>query len=236
MVGFPWIDDVVHEASAEILEWEGIAADVSSETGCDAPPVDAFTLAYECELEVEPANVVTAELDHAKRLIKLNVSMRRERQHMSVAHEVGHFALIRAEAHNSCTAAKHVGGALMMPRRVLDQNLRETWSINALRAVHKNVSATALAIRITQLRDAVVTILDPRGRRKYWRTTSPWIVDPRLRRISPWERGLARLAYERRAEVQGDELCYAVPLIEGDDPTEHRVLVVCELEQLSLKL
>jgi hypothetical protein len=226
----------MRDAPAEVMEWEGIAAELGAETGCDDPPVDAFELADQCELEIEPANVPTAELDHDRRVIKLNVHMRRERQHMSVAHEVGHFGLIRAKVRNDCPGAAYVGGALMLPRPHLDRDLRRTWSIEALRAKHVNASSTAIAVRITQLRDAVATILDPRGRRKHWRTMSPWLHDKRLRRVTAWERELARIAYDERREVAGDELCYAVPLVEGDDPREHRVLVVCELEQLSLRL
>jgi Zn-dependent peptidase ImmA (M78 family) len=232
-----WPDPEMREAPAEVLEWEGIAADLGSEIGCNDPPVDAFEIADQCELTIEPADVPTAEIDHDRRVIKLNVQMRRERQHMSVAHEVGHFALVRAGLHNDCPGARYIAGALMMPWAPFDRDLTRTaWAMEALRAAHPNASATAIAVRISQLRDAVVTILDPRGRRKHWRITSPWIVDPRLRRVTAWERELARLAYEQRAEVRGDQLCYACPLIEGDEPTEHRVLVVCELEQLSLRL
>lgn len=219
-----------------MIEWEGVAAELCGEIGCE-PPVDAFELADACELEVQPAAIATAQIDHERRLIKLNTSMRRERQHMSIAHEIGHFALKRANALNDCPGARYIGGALMLPWSHFDRDLQRTaWALEALRLRHPNASTTAIAVRITQLRDAVVTILDPRGRRKHWRAASPWINEARFRRVTAWERELARLAYEERAEVRGDELCYAVPLIEGDDPGEHRVLVVCEIEQLSLRL
>jgi hypothetical protein len=92
-----------------------------------------------------------------------------------------------------------------------------------------------IAVRIVQVRDAVVSIIDPTGHRKPWRVFSPWVSERRLRRVSPWERDLATQAYETREEVRGDELCYAVPLLDGETD-EHRVIVVCELEQLSLRL
>lgn len=218
------------------MDWEGAAAELSRETGCDEPPVDAFELADCCELEIEPAPIATAQLDHSKRLIKLNVSMRPVRQHMSIAHEVGHFALIRAELENTCPAAIYIGGALMMPWGFFDRDLqRFAWSLTALRARHVNASATAIAVRITQLRDAVATVLDPTGRKKPWRVVSPWVSEKRFRRVSAWERDLATRAYDAGEELRGDELCYAVPLLDGP-PDEHRVLVVCELEQLSLRL
>lgn len=226
----------MREAPAQVLEWEGIAAEFADAVGCDAPPVDAFALADACELTVEPAPVRTAELDHERRLIKLNVHMRHERQHMSIAHELGHFAQIRAGVTNECDGARYIGGALMLPRAAVDRDLVQTaWSIPRLRELHYNASATAIAVRITQLRDAVATILDPRDRRKAWRVISPWISENRLRRVTTWERELARQAYEAGGEVRGDELCYAVPLNEGP-ADEHRVIVVCELEQLSLRL
>lgn len=231
-----WLDRPVREAPAEVIDWEGAAAELSRETGCDEPPVDAFELADCCELEIEPAPIATAQLDHAKRLIKLNISMRPVRQHMSIAHEVGHFALIRGGLENTCPAAIYMGGALMLPRTPFDRDLgRTAWSLTALRARHVNASATAIAVRITQLRDAVVSILDPTGRKKPWRVVSPWVAEKRFRRVSAWERELARKAYEAGEELRGAELCYAVPLLEGP-PDEHRVIVVCELEQLSLRL
>jgi hypothetical protein len=206
----------VRETPAAVIEWEGVAAELSAETGCDSPPVDAFELADCCDLTIEPAAIATAQLDHSKRLIKLNVSMRRERQHMSIAHEVGHFALIRAAMENTCPAAVYVAGALVMPWKPFDRDLARTaWSLTALRERHVNASVTALAVRITQLRDAVVTILDPTGRKKPWRIVSPWVSEKRFRRVSAWERDLARHAYDAAEELRGDELCYAVPLLDG---------------------
>lgn len=225
----------MRDVLAEVADWEGTAAELGDATGCNDPPIDAFELAECCDLRIEPAPIATAQLDHAQRLIKLNVSMRPVRQHMSVAHEVGHFALIRAELENTCAGAGYVGGALLLPRRALDRDLTRTWSIEAHRARHVNVSATAIAVRITQLRDAVATVLDPNGRKKPWRVVSSWVSEKRFRRVSAWERDLASRAYDAREELRGDELCYALPLLDGP-PDEHRVIVVCELEQLSLRI
>ena len=124
----------------------------------------------------------------------------------------------------------------MLPSRETTRQLTETaWSMRRLREINVNVSATAIAVRITQLRDAVCTIIDPRGRRRPWRVWSSWITDPRVSRgVSRWERELAERAYAAGDEVRGDELCYAVPVL--DDDEHHRVIVVCQREQLSLRL
>lgn len=215
-------------------EWEGAASEVLDATGTTAP-VDAFALASACHLHVRVGGVAEAELRGDT--IYFNPRMRLARQHMRIAHEIGHFALDRHELCDSEDGARYVGGALLMPRRELVRDLTRTaWSIPRLRELHVNASATALAIRITQLHDAVVSIIDPRGRKRAWRRPSPWIADRRLSgRPSRWETDLARAAWEARAEVRGDELCYAMPLFD-DEGSEDRVIVVCELEQLSLRL
>lgn len=102
-----------------------------------------------------------------------------------------------------------------------------------MRELHPHVSATAIAVRITQLRDAVATIIDPLGKARPWRVWSPWLHDRRLARLSAWERDLAMRAVEAGEELRGDELCYALPLMDGE---WSRVIVVCEAEQLSLRL
>lgn len=216
----PWID------------WEGAAEELLDATATSAP-VDAFKLARACGLDVRPWSGRDAAL--SGETIYVNTRMRPSRQQGRVAHEIGHFALQRAGLEDSEAGAAWVGGALQLPRRELNPDLRRTaWSISKIRSKHLHASAAAVAVRITQLRDAVITILDPRGRKKLWRLPSPWIDDPRLARVSAWERDLARQAYEAREEVRGDELCYAWPVLEDD--SEHRVIVVCELEQLSLRL
>lgn len=225
----------MREAAQHIQEWEGLAVELGEETGCDDPPVDAFELADCAEFEVRAAQSGLSRLDLEERVIRVDLDQRPERVHMSIAHELGHWLLKRAGSPDSEWGAKYIGGALMMPRTPFGRHLTRTaWSIPRLRALHTNTSATAMAVRITQLRDAVATIVDPRGHKKPWRILSPWIADRALRHVSRWERELARQAYEAGDEVRGDELCYAVPLT--DHPREHRVLVVCELEQLALRL
>lgn len=216
-------------------EWEGLAAELLDATGCDEPPVDAFELAACAGFVVRAAS--RAALDSERRVIHVDIRARSERQHMGVAHELGHWLLRRSGA-DSEDGARYLGGALLLPRAAYSADLTRTaWSIGKLRERHVNASATACAVRITQLRDAVVTVLDPRGRLRPWRVVSPWVAEPRLRRVTAWERELARAAYEAGEEVRGDGLCYAAPLTEGArGAEEHRVIVVCEIEQLGLRL
>ncbi len=218
------------------LDWETAAQEILDSTNTSVP-VDAFALAKACEFEVR-AHAGRGE-KHERRdgdIIYIDPRARRQRQHMEVSHELGHWGLDRHELPQSEYGAKYLGGALLLPRREMDRDLARTaWALLKLRDIHVNASLTAIAVRTTQLRDAVATILDPCGKKKPWRITSPWINDRHLRRISAWERELAQRAYEAGEEVRGDELCYALPLLDGP-PHEHRVLVLCELEQLSLRL
>lgn len=240
-----WIDPVsVHALPPEMLEWEGVAADILHATGCDDPPVDAYELATRCEFEIEELIGTQPTLDLERRIIRIRNYERPELRHMEIAHELGHMALERAGLPNVEPGAKHVAGAFMLPRWRIDIDLRTSWSIERLRRIHANVSAEAIAIRITQLRDAVTTIIDPRGKKRPDRRASPWITDPRVTRkaASRFEQELAAAAYTARAEVRAEDiwpdernanLCYAFPVVFGD---YHRVIVVCEREQLSLRL
>ncbi|HEU4427818.1 MAG TPA: ImmA/IrrE family metallo-endopeptidase [Myxococcota bacterium] len=213
-------------------EWEGAAAEVIDST-CTSAPVDGFRLAKACGFEVR---LHAGRNETRGEIIYINCRMRPQRQHGRLGHELGHYALARHEIPDSEEGARWAGGAMLMPRREADRDItRFAWSVAQLRAKHINVSATAIAVRITQLRDAVATLIDPRGHHKPWRVHSPWISEKRFRRVSSWERELAERAYAEGVEVRGDELCYALPLIDGA-VHEHRVLVVCELEQLSLRL
>ena len=214
------------------IEWEAVAAEVVDAT-CTTAPVDCFRLAAACGFAVRLHTGAT-ELRAGEILV--GADMRPQRQHMRIAHELGHFALARHAIPDTEHGARWAGGALLLPRRDFDRDLTRTaWSMARLRELHVNASATAIAVRTTQLRDAVATILDPRGRKKPWRISSPWIAEKRIVRVSAWERELAQRAFDAGEEVRGDELCYAFPLLEGE-PDEHRVIVVCELEQLSLRL
>jgi hypothetical protein len=212
--------------------WEGVASALLDETGCDDPPVDALELADCCGLSIVGWARPGAMLDRAQSLIRVNLGERSTRVHMSVAHEVAHWAQVRSGLPDEEDAARWIGGALLLPRRVMLNDLRHTaWSIRALRERHTNASAEAIAVRIVQLRDAVATVID--NGRVTKRVASPWLSDPRLRRISKWERELAAEALRDGTEVRGDELCYALPLVEGK---HERVIIVAEAEQLSLRL
>jgi hypothetical protein len=220
-------------------EWEGVARDLLERAGADDPPVDAFVVAdcWGFAIEASPG---PSSLDVEARVIRVRASERPERRHMSVAHELGHFGLIRAGLPNEEDGARYIGGAILLPRSRFDRDLTRTaWSITKLRAIHANTSATAIAVRITQLRDAVCTLIDPKGRKTPWRVASPWVHDPRIdrRRVTRWERELAERAYEARSEVHDPDapLCYAVPVID-DEGGEDRVIVVVERQQLSLRL
>ncbi|MBZ0121081.1 MAG: ImmA/IrrE family metallo-endopeptidase [Sandaracinaceae bacterium] len=213
----PWID------------WEGAAEELLDGARLSAP-IDAFKVARACELDVVPYSGPDARLEG--HVIRLNTRMRETRQHFRILHEIAHLALARHRMEDSEDGANWVAGALLLPRRAFGRDLAKTaWSLPRLRELHCNASAEAIAIRTVQLRDAVATIID--GRKVSKRLWSPWIDESRLRRLTRFERELAAEALERGEEVRGDELCYAVPVIEG---RWRRVIVVCELEQLSLRL
>lgn len=212
------------------IRWESAAARAVEEARV-AVPVSAFDLARGLGLRVVAASVSGARLNVVDRAIELNPRVRLVRRHGLVAHEVGHYVL-RREDDDSEPGASFVGSAMMLPRLDFDRDLRRTaWSIVKLRVLHPNASAEMIARRIVELRDAVATIID-NGRVRS-RVSSPWLADPRLRRITRWERELADAALEAGDEVRGDELCYAVPFIDG---VWRRVVIVCEAEQLSLRL
>lgn len=211
------------------IEWEGAAARAVEEAKV-AAPVSAYELARGLGLRIIAGPVPGARLNPTQRLIELNPRARKVRRHGLIAHEVGHFVLQR-DGEDSEAGASYVGSACMLPRLDIDRDIRRTaWSLLKLRDLHPNASAEMIARRIVELRDAVVTIIDGRTVR---RVASPWLTDPRLRRTSRWERDLAERALEIGEEVRGDELCYAVPFIDGP---WRRVIVVCEAEQLALRL
>lgn len=217
---------------AEILE--GIAEEILDATST-TPPVDAFALAAACDFELRFGGVPEAQIRRST--ICVNPRMRPARQHMRIAHELGHFALERHGLPDSERDASYVGGALLLPRREMIRDITRTaWSLDALRAMHPNASNTAIALRITQLREAVMTIVDPKGHKRPWRQMSHALRDDRrLLRMSEWERELAACAYAEGREVRGDELCFAVPLLD-DTGSDDRVIVVCEAEQLGRRL
>lgn len=216
-----------------IAAWEGIAADVLSETGCDEAPVSALELADQCELRVVRTPGVRRGrlvLDDAR--IEVNPQLEGPRLHGTVAHELGHWALRRAGEDDVEDGARYLAGAFMLPRAVFLRDLRQTaWSLVLLRERHPNASAEMIARRLVQVRDAVASIWD-QGRCTA-RVASAWLPVERVgRRSSAIERALASHVLEHGQAVHPAELVWAVPVFEG---THRRVVVVLEAEQLALR-
>ncbi len=211
-------------------EWEGAADELLEVTGVTAP-VDVLVLAAECGLLVRSSARAGASIDLERGVIDVEARARPERQQGLVAHELGHFVLRRHGLPQGERAATYIGGCLRLPRRELSRDLARTaWSIAALRELHPNASATAIAVRITQLRPAVVALFDPIGRLRPWRVASESVPRELARAPTPLEHELAIAAWVEQREVRRG-LCVATPL---PDPErgEPRVLVVCDAEGL----
>lgn len=209
---------------------EGVAESLLDEVALDEPPVDAFEVAAMCGLRLRPH--VTRESAQRADVIYFNPADPPRRQQAVVAHELGHWALRRSGEEDDEDAADYVSRAILAPRRALDRDLRRTWNPVELQARHLNAPAAWIAERIVHLRDAVATVIDEGKVTR--RIVSPWIARPeRFGRISAWERRLAERALEVGEAVQGDELIWAVPVIE---PPWRRVVIVAEARQLSLRL
>lgn len=210
----------------DVDTWEGIAADILGETGCDdGLAVDAFELAACCGLDVRTWRRPLAMLDRVDRTIWVSDRVRRERQHMSVAHELGHWALTRAGEPDSEDGARWIGGALMLPRRVLDRDLRSGWSITRLRSRHVNASAEAIATRVTQLRSAVVTVVDQGRARKRFASRG---FEHVARTLTRRERRMIDAATEQGVEICEGLAC-ATPIVDGP---HRRVVLVCHADAL----
>lgn len=207
---------------------EGVAESLLGEIALDEPPVDAFEVAACCGLRLRPQH--TRESGQRADVILFNPSDPPRRQQAVVAHETGHWALRRGGEEDSEDAADYVARALLVPRRAFERDLRRTWRIDTLQAKHLNAPAAWIAERIVHLRDAVATVIDEGKVTR--RIASPWLGE-KFRRLSRWERELADAALERGEAVQGDELVWAVPVIE---PPWRRVVIVAEARQLSLRL
>lgn len=211
--------------------WEGVALDVLEATGFERPPVDALELAGACGFDVRPGE----RLLRARRvgdLIEVNVKLRSVALHGAVAHELGHVALERAGEDDSEDGARYLAGALMLPRRAFDRDLRTTaWDLEELRRRHPNASAEMIARRVVQLRDGVASIWD-QGRCRA-RVASPWL-DERIagRRSTPLERALAQRVLETGEAARPAALVSAIPVFSGH---WRRVVVVVEAEQLALR-
>lgn len=220
-------------------EWEGVAREYHEATGVDDPPVDAFLAARRARLRVE-YSVGPSALDIERRVIRVNPRQHPRHVQIDIAHELGHYLLDRAGAANTEPAAKYLSGALLGPRRHVDRDISARgWSVRVLQERHRNMPALALALRITQLRDAVATIFDPLGRISPWRRASPWIEDPRIvDKPSKRERDFALRAFDIGADLEGDGpeekglFATVVPDEYDDGP---RVVLVRDLRQLALR-
>lgn len=212
-----------------IAAWEGIASDVLDESGCDAP-VSAYELAACCGLEVRLRRIARARLTGD--VIEVSSTARPQRQHGLIAHELGHWSLQRAGADDTEDGARYLSGALMLPRRAFDRDLRETsWSIEELQRRHPNASAELIARRIVSLRDAVVSIWDE-GRCTA-RVASAWLDEAQVgRRASRAERELVARVLDHGHTEHPAELVWGVPIFDG---RHRRVVVVLEAEQLALR-
>lgn len=197
-------------------EWEGIARDVLEGTFCEDPPVDAFELAACCGLGIQsrggPASIFGD-------VIRVDMRMRKTRQHGQVAHEIGHWALRRAQAENTEDGARYIAGALMLPWLAFGRDLRETsWQLSELTRRHPNASAEMIARRIVQLRGGFASIWD-RGR-------APILLGPAPRSAPfPWERELEAAARKDRVERRLGATSWALPL---NERPWFRVVVVGE--------
>lgn len=211
--------------------WEGVATNLLEEAGCEDPPVSAIDLADCCELTVRPARLLRARLVRGN-VIEVNALARTTRLHGLVAHEIGHWALRRAGEPSTEDAARYLVGALLLPRRAFDRDLRETqWDLEELRRRHPNASAEVIARRIVQLRDAVASIWD-QGKCTA-RVASSWLPVERVgRKTSTLERCLADRVLETEQTERPAPLVWAVPFFDG---RFRRVVVVLEAEQLALR-
>lgn len=216
-----------------IPAWEGIAVDVLSAAGCDETPVDALELAACCELRVQrEPGVRRGNLVLDEQLIQVNPRLEGPRLHGTVAHEIGHWALVRAREPNVEEGARYLAGALLLPRAIFMRDLRRTeWSLLRLRELHPNASAEMIARRLVQVRDAVASIWD--NGRCSARVASPWLPSERVgRRTSSLERALADAALTTGEVQRPAPLVWAVPVFAGG---HRRVIVIAEAEQLALR-
>jgi hypothetical protein len=184
---------------------EGIAKQVHDKTGISRP-VDAFRLAQLCGLAVRYWSRRHGKLDGDT--VYCPGGVRLTRQQRIVAHEVAHWLLRYAGANDRDEdAADYLALALMLLRAPFERDLRETaWDLFALLDRHPNVSAEAMAVRMTHLSPTAASVYD-QGHRKALYLGEGAFEDPR-------DAELADVALEREAVVR-DGLAAAYPLIEG---------------------
>ncbi len=214
------------ELAGEVGAWEAVARAAHEATGIDAP-VSAFDLAAAYGLVCLPRRRSGALLDGD--VVRYDSSARPVRQHGLVAHEVAHHLLRLHSEPDSEVAAGYTAGALLLPRARFDRDLRRTWDLFHLGRLHPNASAEMIARRITQLRDAVVSVLD-QGRLRA-RVASPWAATPSPR-LTPLERELADAALAGGNMQRENDLLAAYPFFDG---VHRRVIVVADAQQLGLR-
>jgi Zn-dependent peptidase ImmA (M78 family) len=181
-------------------ELEGIARAVLEET-CTVAPVDAGALACAMNVEVRSFPGHEAFIDLLRPCIYMpSRPMRDTRRHGTLGHELGHL-LLREHGHDYQDehAAAYLAGALLVPRETLDRQLRESWSVRRLRALHPNASHEMLVRRVTQLRPAVATVID--AGKVTARAASPWLEPARVAPVRVWE-----LTLVQRALVDGETI------------------------------
>jgi hypothetical protein len=192
------------------------------------PPVNSFAVAKALGFRVFASPMAGARLVGAT--IEVCAKYRRERQQFHVAHELAHVGLRWCGLEANETSCDYVAGAVLLPRREFDRDLKETaWDVRALRAKHVNASAEVIARRIVTMRDAVACIFD-NGKLKT-RVVSPWLPEG-YRRISAFERSLADEVLENGATVHAGNLVWGFAVFSGN---WRRVITVCEAEQLALR-
>lgn len=215
------------DAGAQVAAWEGTARAFHDATGIGAP-VDAFRMARAVGVLciAGPRGKAGLEGD----VLFYDASARLVRQHGLVSHEVAHRLLrLHGEADTE-PAANYTSGALMLPGSPFDRDLRDTaWNLEQLRVRHPNASAEMIARRVTQRREAVVSIID-QGRLRA-RVASPWLEQPR-QRLTAVERELADAAIETGQAQRANDLLSAWPLFDG---AHRRVIVVAEAQQLEMR-
>jgi hypothetical protein len=206
---------------------EQTARRVHSETGITAP-VDALELATACGLALQPKR---GKAKLRGEVIYFDPTARAVRQQGQIAHETAHYLLRLHAIEDSERAVGYMAGALMLPQAAYARDIdRTAWDLEQLAKLHPNASGQMLAMRIGDLREAVVTVLD-QGQ-VTTRIASPWLP-PAPERMARVERELADKALASGTVQRANDLLAAYPLIDGP---HRRVIVVAELRQLSFRL
>jgi hypothetical protein len=192
--------------------FEGIAAELHERAPTE-PPVDAVELAEGLGLEVCYSDAGEAILMGSTIFVPRRVRI--SRLHWLIAHELGHWALRDAGEDDTCErAANYVGGALLLPRAVLNQQLRSGWDLERLRRSHPHAPASAIAARVVQLREEAGAAVYDQGRLRH-RWGRAFRDEPRM----------AAEALATGAPVRLDDLTGAWPVFDG---TYRRVIVLGE--------